>query len=191
MRLIMVTVLFMSLALTAGVVNADLRSDCLQNCDLNKRSCDDGCPPTGQLTNYDRTQCLKNCSNDYKYCRDSCPQPESTTSPVPYSSSNKSYPETTADKGMFNESSKQNICYESKYILFTSFPVKTVFTCHNSDDWLIAVTLPPLIKISGLDTFIAFIIQEVALQVKYGASMMLVVSPFFNYLDCGGMIVVG
>jgi hypothetical protein len=106
MRVIIVTILFMTLALTAGAVNADLRSDCLQNCDLNKRACDDGCPPASPFSNVDRNQCLKNCSNDYKYCCDSCPQPESTISPSPYYSSSESYSAKPADKEMVNESSK-------------------------------------------------------------------------------------
>jgi hypothetical protein len=92
MRIIIVTVLFMTLALNAGAVNADLRSDCLQNCDLNKRSCDDGCPPASPITNFDRNECLKNCSDSYISCRNSCPQPEPasppSSRPSPDSSSN-------------------------------------------------------------------------------------------------------
>ena len=110
MRIIIVIVLFMTLTLTAGVVNADLRTACLSNCALNKRSCIDGCPPPFSFTDYDRTQCLKDCNETFSSCRYSCPQLESTTSssssPLPDSLSNQSYSAKTADKGMFHESSK-------------------------------------------------------------------------------------
>jgi hypothetical protein len=110
MRIIIVTVLVMNWALTAGVVNADLRSACLSNCVLNKRSCADGCPPPFSFTDYDRTQCLQDCRDTYISCRDSCPQPEATTSqssnPSADSSSYESYSSKVADKGTFNDSSK-------------------------------------------------------------------------------------
>lgn len=110
MRIIITTVLFMALAHTANVVNADLRSACLSNCALNKRSCADGCPPPFSFTEYDRTQCLQDCRDTFISCHDSCPQPEANTSPSsspsPYSSSNESYSAKNADKGLLNKSSK-------------------------------------------------------------------------------------
>jgi hypothetical protein len=110
MRIRIMTLLFITLALTSGVVNADLRSACLSNCALNKRSCADGCPPPFSFTEYDRTQCLKDCRETFISCHDSCPQPEAATSPSsspsPNSTSDESYSAKNADKGTFNEPSK-------------------------------------------------------------------------------------
>jgi hypothetical protein len=105
-RIITVTVLLMTLTLTAGPVKADLREACLSNCELNKRSCDAGCPPGGPFTEDTRVQCLQDCRDTFISCRSDCPQPESTSSPSPYSSSSKSFSAKTADNGMLNESSK-------------------------------------------------------------------------------------
>jgi hypothetical protein len=61
MRIITVTILLMTLVLTAGVVNADLGDDCVSKCALNRRSCDDGCPPGCPSTYEVWNQCLQDC----------------------------------------------------------------------------------------------------------------------------------
>ena len=81
MRIKTVTVLFMSLTLTACAANINLKNDCLSNCEVNKRSCDNFCPPSGIFDDDTRPVCLQKCSKDFITCNTSCPQPESNISP--------------------------------------------------------------------------------------------------------------
>lgn len=86
MRILFISILLLILCPLTGVGIADERSNCIYNCENDKRANDINCTPADGYTDEDNKQCLDQNISAFNTCTNSCPPPEDqqppeTTSP--------------------------------------------------------------------------------------------------------------
>lgn len=101
MRILIITLLFLSGCLLTGVSFADEKSDCLNRCLNDKRASNMYCPPAGGFTDEDNKQCLAKNSADFNNCTNAC-SPPLTPAEEPQATQAEN-PERTADDSVAPE----------------------------------------------------------------------------------------
>ena len=75
MRIFIITLLLLIICPLIGVSFADEKSDCLNQCENDKRANAMYCPPAGGFTDEDNKQCMAKNSVDFINCKNTCSPP--------------------------------------------------------------------------------------------------------------------